>query len=67
MGASRNYVMVHYPSDVLGGIIVGLIAGVLAFVIVNAVMKKLEGSSKTGVQKIVSFDMCSLIKAKKAK
>ncbi len=67
MGASRNYVMVHYPSDVLGGIIVGLIAGVLAFVIVNAIMKKLENSSKPEIQKVNSFDLLTLIKAKKAK
>ena len=66
MGASRNYVMVHYPSDVLGGIVVGLIAGVLAFVIVNAIMKKLESSAKPGVQNVYSFDLCERIKAKKA-
>lgn len=67
MGASRNYVMVHYPSDVLGGILVGLIAGIAAFIIVNAVMKKLENSKGIKAQKVVSFDLASVIKAKKAK
>ncbi len=67
MGASRNYVMVHYPSDVLGGIVVGLIAGILAFVIVNAIMKKLEFSGKPGAAKVYNFDMLALIKSKRAK
>ena len=30
MGISRNYLMVHYPSDVLGGIILGLISAIIA-------------------------------------
>ena len=67
MGASRNYVMVHYPSDVLGGIIVGLIAGVLAFVIVNAIMKKLENSKSEKARKVAAFDLALVIKNKKAK
>ena len=29
MGLSRIYLVVHYPSDVLGGLIVGTIAGIL--------------------------------------
>ena len=29
MGVSRIYLVVHYPSDVLGGLIVGTIAGIL--------------------------------------
>ncbi len=60
MGASRNYVMVHYPSDVLGGIIVGLIAGIAAFVIVSLVMKKLES------HRINSFDLLEHIKSRRA-
>lgn len=33
MGISRIYLMVHYPSDVLGGIAVGLVAGSIGAVI----------------------------------
>ena len=66
MGASRNYVQVHYPSDVLGGIIVGLIAGLVAFFVVSFVMKKLEEASKPSIKKVASFDLIETIKAKKA-
>ena len=33
MGAARNYLMAHYPSDVLGGMIVGLIAATVAYAV----------------------------------
>ncbi len=33
MGISRIYLMVHYPSDVLGGIVVGTVAGILGVLI----------------------------------
>ncbi len=48
IGATRNYIMVHYPSDILGGIIVGGIAGFLSFLIVNAVYDKLCEKGKFG-------------------
>ena len=65
MGASRNYVMVHYPSDVLGGIIVGAVSGVVAFIVVSFVMKKLEESKKPVLNKVATFDLISAVKAKK--
>ena len=41
MGLSRIYLVVHYPSDVLGGLVVGCIAGVLGTLAANfAVPKK---------------------------
>lgn len=42
MGISRNYLVVHYPSDILGGLVVGAIAGVAAYFITQAVFKQLE-------------------------
>lgn len=65
LGASRNYVVVHYPSDVLGGIIVGVIAGLLAFVIINFVMQKIENSKNPKVSKLASFDLAQTVKNRK--
>ncbi|MDD6727615.1 MAG: phosphatase PAP2 family protein [Eubacteriales bacterium] len=36
---SRIYLMVHYPSDVVGGLIVGIIAGSLGYLLAKLVMK----------------------------
>ena len=35
MGLARIYLVVHYPSDVLGGIIVGFVAGCLGALIAS--------------------------------
>ncbi len=37
MGVSRIYLVVHYPSDVLGGLIVGTVAGILAVFIARVI------------------------------
>lgn len=42
MGTSRNYLMVHYPSDVFAGIIVGGVAALLAYGIVRGVFSYAE-------------------------
>ncbi len=41
--ASRVYLMVHYVTDVLSGIIVGVFAGVMGFLISRAICKALKG------------------------
>lgn len=38
-GMSRNYFMVHYPTDVLMGVIVGAVAAVLGVLLVDAFVK----------------------------
>ncbi len=52
MGASRNYLMVHYPSDIIGGIIAGAIGGALAYLLIHFLYKGLEGNKD---EKICAF------------
>ena len=40
MGVSRIYLVVHYPSDVLGGVVVGSVAGVIAVVAARYIPQK---------------------------
>ena len=57
MGMSRNYLMVHYPSDILFGFCTGLIAACLSAVICGAIYKRwgntrlLGGSGKGAHEK----------------
>lgn len=59
IGCSRIYLLVHYCTDVIGGMCCGIIAGVIAFFIVKAILKALE---KT---KFNDFDLAEIIKKKK--
>lgn len=65
MGASRNYVMVHYPSDVLGGIIVGAIAGILGWLFINFLFKKLSEKKNKSSELIFNFDLIEHIRNRK--
>gem|GEM_PF-5095754 len=40
MAFSRMYLYVHYLSDVVGGIVVGIISATLAMIIVNKYVKR---------------------------
>ena len=60
VGLSRIYLMVHYVTDVLGGVVVGTFAGIMGFVIMNAIMKK------TANTKFAEFDLIEKFKKKKA-
>lgn len=58
VGFSRNYLMVHYPSDVLGGIIVGALAGIIAYLITNLIYKFLESHQSVKICKfILNFNL----------
>ena len=56
IGLSRIYLMVHYVTDVIGGVFVGTFAGIMGFVIMNAIMKT----------KFAEFDLAEKFKKKKA-
>lgn len=60
VGLSRIYLMVHYVTDVLGGVVIGTFAGIMGFVIMNAIMKKTENT------KFAEFDLAEKLKKKKA-
>lgn len=45
---SRLYIYVHFPTDILGGIGVGLVAGFLGWFIVEKVMKSRVGKKANG-------------------
>ena len=57
VGLSRIYLMVHYVTDVLGGMVIGTLAGVVGYLIMKAIMEK---------TKINEFDIIETIKKKKA-
>ena len=65
MCASRNYLMVHYPSDVLAGVIAGIIGAIVAFVITKYIYKALEkNSEKKFCNFALNSDICNLFKGK---
>lgn len=55
VGLSRIYLMVHYVTDVLGGVLVGVFAGIMGYVIMTALMKN---------TKIAEFDLAEKLKKK---
>ncbi|MCR4594607.1 MAG: phosphatase PAP2 family protein [Clostridiales bacterium] len=66
-GLSRIYLCVHYPSDVVGGCFIGIIAGILSFVISTLILKWVEKSDNNFLKKVNEFDLIERIKGKKNK
>lgn len=48
IGFSRMYVGVHYPTDVLGGIVIGFMCSVWAHYLVQLIRKKIEEKRANG-------------------
>jgi undecaprenyl-diphosphatase len=66
MGASRLYFAVHYPSDVLAGIIVGCFSGIVAYYITKFIFAFLEKHSDSKFcHFILEFDAVELFKKDK--
>ena len=58
MGISRNYLMAHYPSDVLFAALIGLFSGAAAWVITQFIFRFLRRRRKQPVfANILSFDI----------
>ncbi len=66
MGISRNYLMVHYPSDIFGGFISGFIAAIIAFYITRLIYYVLNKYDNKFFDFIKNFDIVNFIKRKKS-
>ncbi len=47
---SRLYLYVHYPTDVLAAVLLGILFGILSFLIVNFIYKKIENRKETHLE-----------------
>ena len=66
MGAARNYLVVHYPTDVIAAFIVGGIAAVASFFLVKYIWKLLEKHENVKLFAFaLSFDVRSIFKRSK--
>ena len=53
MGFARNYLMAHYPSDVLGAMIVGLVAATIAYAITLLIYRIVSAHPDNGFCRFV--------------
>ena len=58
VGLSRIYLMVHYVTDVIGGVFVGVFAGIMGYLIMKAIIKKTKNT------KFAEFDLAEKFKKK---
>ena len=65
MGISRNYLMVHYPSVVVGGMISGLIGATVAYFITILIYKILDKYKEVKLFNFIkNFDIINAMKKK---
>ena len=65
MGVSRNYLIVHYATDIIAGFIVGTIASVISYFINKLVWKKIDGSENKFSIFMRQADIINLFKKNK--
>ncbi len=65
MCVSRNYLMAHYPTDVLAGVIVGAVSAVIAYFIAKLIFIFLEKYRKNKLfEFVLEFDIREIFKPK---
>jgi undecaprenyl-diphosphatase len=63
MGAARNYLVVHYPTDVIAAFFVGAAAAVAAFFLTAFIWKMItKHSNKSLFKFVINFDIRSIFK-----
>lgn len=67
MGSSRLYLMVHYPTDVIGGILSGAISGIIAYFITKLIYNRIYNSNHSFSKFILKADIRDKINSKKQK
>ena len=62
MGISRNYLMAHYPSDVLAAMVIGVFSGFVAWVITRLIFRFLEEHDQVPLFALaLDFDLGELL------
>jgi undecaprenyl-diphosphatase len=68
IGMSRNYLMVHYPTDIIGGLLAGALAAILGFVAMRAFFNLIEKHQENKVCHFINnADFINLFKKAEAK
>lgn len=66
MAASRNYFMVHYPTDVIAGAVVGTLGGIVAYFIALGIYRALKKNEHGKFSRFFfEFDLIGVFQKKK--
>ena len=67
IGFSRIYLTVHYPTDVLGGLVSGLLGAIIAYFLVKGIYALLTAHAENRFCAFcLTFDLVALLRRKKA-